>query len=208
MKTLALGESIKLAQKYGIRFVKTAHARTESEAEKACRHIGFPVVMKVISSQITHKTDSGGVKVGIRTIEEARETFVKLRKLKGFEGVAVQQMAQGTEIIIGGIRDVQFGPAVLFGFGGIYAEVFKDYCLRLCPIERKTALEMVKSVKAYPILAGARGTEGANIGKIVKAIMDVSKLMMKEGNVLELDINPLMASKKELIAVDARVVTN
>ena len=208
MKTLALDESVKLAEKYGIRFAKTVSAKTEHEMEAACRRIGFPVAMKVISPKISHKTESGGVKVGIHTMEDAKDAFRKMRSLQGFEGVIVQQMVRGIEIIIGGIRDVQFGPAVLFGSGGIYAEIFKDVTLRLCPVDRKTALEMVKGIKAYPILAGARGTEGADTDEIVKAIMGVSRMMVKETSVNELDLNPLMATKTHLYAVDARVVVS
>ncbi len=206
METLPLNESIKIAEKYGIRFAETLVCRNESEMERSCRRIGFPVAMKVISGKISHKSESGGVKINIQTLEQAKESFIKMKRLAGFAGVIVQQMAGGIEIIIGGVRDLQFGPCVLFGSGGIYAEVFKDVSLRICPVGRKTALEMVKSIKSYPILAGARGKEGANISKIADAITKVSSLMMKEKNIQELDINPLMATKSGVVAVDARII--
>ncbi len=206
MKTLSFAESMKIARKHGIKFAKTAEAETEQELRKACKKTGFPLVMKIISSGISHKTDVGGVKIGIQNIEEARKAFAEMKKLEGFEGAAVQEMLRGTELIIGGKRDVQFGPAVLFGLGGIYTEIFKDTCLRICPIDKKTAIEMVRSIKAYPIIAGARGGQPANMEALVNAIIGASRLMMNEKGVVEMDLNPLIAAKGKILAVDARVV--
>ncbi|MEK6958180.1 MAG: acetate--CoA ligase family protein [archaeon] len=206
MRTLSLPESIELAKKYGIEFAEYATARNEAELGKACSKMGFPVAMKIISPKISHKTDSGGVKINIANPNEAKKEFTEMRKLRGFEGVLVQEMLHGKEVIIGGKRDVQFGPTVLFGLGGIYVEVFKDYNIGICPLKKSDAREMVQSLKSYPILRGAREKRGVDLKAIEEAILKVSKLMQKEKQVQELDLNPLIATSEGVKAVDARII--
>lgn len=206
MKTLSLPESVKLVKKYGIKFARSETARNGKELALACKKTGFPVAMKIISSKISHKTDAGGVQLNIASLSEAKKVFSRMGKLKGFESVLVQEMLRGKEIIIGGKRDVQFGPTILVGLGGIYVEVFRDFQIGICPVSRKTAREMVENLKAYPILKGMRGKKGVNLPKVFEAIVKASRLMVKEKTVQELDLNPVIATPKEVIAVDARVV--
>ncbi len=208
LHTLNLHESIKLAQKYGISFAPHQIAKSETELAGACRKIGFPLALKVISHKISHKTESGGVQTAIASLSDARKTYRKMAKLEGFGGVLAQKMAKGTEIIIGGKRDVQFGPTVLVGLGGIFVEVFQDYAIGICPLSSAEATDMISSLKAYPILKGYRGKPGVSIPKLKEAILKVSRLMVKETEVEELDLNPLIGNEKGLIAVDARAVVN
>ena len=144
MKLLSLTESIKLVKKYGVQFAPSRQAGTAEEAARAAEELGFPVALKLISSKISHKTDIGGVALNIENSAGARKAFARMRKLRGFKGVLVQKMVRGKEIIIGGKRDEQFGPTILFGLGGIFVEVFKDYTVRVCPITVRDAREMVQ----------------------------------------------------------------
>lgn len=207
LRTLDIVESMKIVEKYGIKFAHHKVARNEKELESACKKIGFPVAVKIISTKISHKTERGGVEVGIKSIAEAHRAFRKMKKLTGFGGVVVQKMVKGTEIIIGGKRDMQFGPTVLVGLGGIFVEVFKDYAIGICPITRKTATEMISELKALPIIKGYRTKKAVNMRKLEEAIMKAGKLMQKEKKIQEIDLNPLIGNKKEVVAVDARVVT-
>ena len=205
MVLLDLLESKALLEKYGIKFAKGELVKKENELEKACRKIGFPVAMKIYSQKISHKTDIGGIKLNIQTPEEAKRAFSQLKRIPGFKGAYLQKMLSGTEIIMGGKRDAQFGPVVLFGLGGIYVELLKDVSMRVAPISAKDAEEMIKEIKGYALLSGARGKQKANLKKIKSYLLKVSKLMIKE-KIAELDINPLFAFGNEVLAVDARVV--
>lgn len=206
MATLNLFDSMRIAKKYGIKFVETIPAKTEKQAIAACKKTGYPAAMKLVSSKISHKTDAGGVILNINSDKEAAKAFNKLKKLAGFEAAAVQKMIKGIEVIIGGKTDENFGPTILFGLGGIFVETFKDYSLRVCPISPLDAKEMVQEIKAIQILKGARGKKGANIPLIEKTLISTSKMLLKEKKIKELDINPLIATPTALVAVDARIV--
>ncbi len=206
MPVLDLAESIKILENSGIKFAKGKLVRKENELEKAAKSVGFPLAMKIVSPKITHKTDLGGIKLGIKNADEAKAAFSKMQKLSGFAGVYLQQMAKGHEIIIGGKVDETFGPIVLFGLGGIFVEVFKDVSIRVCPLAGKDAEEMMDEIKGSAILHGTRGQKPVNLKKIKSCILAVSKLMEKKKEIKELDINPLFANEKEVLAVDARVV--
>ena len=206
MAVLSIVESMRLAEKHGVRFAPYSFVENEKGLEHACGKIGFPVAMKIVSGKISHKTDVGGVVLNIGNIPDARRAFGRLGKLQGFEGVVVQKMLKGKEIIIGGKQDEQFGPTILFGLGGIFVEVFRDYSIRICPITRRDAREMVREIKSFRLLEGYRGKAGVNIGAVEKELLKVSKMMMRERRIKELDFNPLMATKEGVVAVDARVV--
>ena len=208
MHTLSLSESVKLVKKHKIPFVVSAEVKVLGELKKAASKIGYPIAMKINSTKISHKSDVGGVQINIQSFGEASKVFNKMKKLKGFESVFVQKMVRGTEIIIGGKRDIQFGPTILVGLGGIYVEVFKDFQFGICPISKSRAREMLQDLKAFPILRGLRGKKGVNLKKLVETIVKVSKMMIKEKNLQELDLNPLIATPKEILAVDARAVVN
>ncbi len=204
-ETLNVFDSMNLLKKYEIPLVETIFVKNEEELHKAIEKIDFPVAMKVVSSTISHKTDAGGVKVNIFTQQIADKAFENFKKLDGFEGALVQKMAKGKELIIGGKFDEQFGPTILFGLGGIFVEIFKDASIRICPITKKDAKKMITEIKGYPLLAGARGEPPVKIEELEEIIMKVNNMMMEE-KIKELDINPLIANEKEIVAVDARIV--
>lgn len=215
--TLTTGESIALLDAYGIRTCRSRLAKTEDEAAAIANAIGYPVVMKMTSKTTSHKTDVGGVRVGIGSEEklraEYRDLLAKLTERgleKGLEGVLIQEMVQGKrEMVCGLATDLQYGPMVMFGLGGVFVEVMKDVVFRLAPLTDQDAHEMIRSVKAWKLLAGARGMTPAQTGKIEETLLRISQLVADFPQVSELDINPLIISDKdgEPIAVDARVKT-
>lgn len=212
---LTTRESIDVLDAYGIRVCGSAFARTEDEAAAAANRIGYPVVMKMTSKTTSHKTDVGGVRVNIRSEEalraQYRDLVAKLEErnlLDGLEGVIIQEMVSGSrEMVCGIATDPQYGPMLMFGLGGVFIEVMKDVTFRIAPITTTDAAEMVKSVKAYQLLKGARGTKPADIEQIEETLLRLSQLIGDFPFVDELDINPLMISEKngEAIAVDGRI---
>ena len=200
-----------LLEKNHIKFVKGILVKNEKELIKA-KALGFPMAMKIISKDISHKSDVGGVKLDIKNLDEARTAFHQIMKnakkkvpKAKIDGIFVQKMVQGKQIIIGGKNDEQFGQTILFGLGGIFVEVLKDVSLRICPIEEKDAKEMIQEIKGYPILKGIRGEKSINFKELEKALVNTSNLLIKS-KIKELDINPLIANEKEIIAVDVRVI--
>ena len=198
----------------GINTIETRLAASLKDAIAICDEIGFPVVLKIASPDITHKSDAGGVKVGLKNKAEVRKAYreimesVKQKYPKAkIEGVSVQGMARpGIEIIIGMFKDVQFGPVIMFGLGGIFVEVLKDVSFRLIPIVRRDAEEMIKEIKGYSLLNGYRGQEPANIPSLVDILLKVSDFIERTPEIKEIDLNPVFAYKDSAVAVDARIV--
>jgi len=207
-------ESKEFLQEVGIPVIETKLARTKKEAISLSKRIGFPVALKIASPDITHKSDSGGVKLGLTNVTQAgnayseimlsiRQKFPKAR----VQGVSIQKMARpGIEVIIGLSKDAQFGPVLMFGLGGILVEVLKDVSFRIVPLTRKDAEEMIREIKGYPLLQGYRGQEPAEIPFLEQLIVKVSELAEQYPQIKELDLNPIFAYKDSAIAVDARIV--
>jgi acyl-CoA synthetase (NDP forming) len=198
----------------GISVTETLLASSEKEAVALSEKIGFPVVLKIASPDITHKTDAGGVKVGLKNKTEVKKAYAdimnsvrpKYPKAK-IEGVTVQAVARpGVEIIIGTFKDPQFGPVIMFGLGGIFVEVLKDVAFRIVPIVRRDAAEMIKEIKGYALLNGYRGHEPANIPTLEDLLLKVSDFVEKNPGIKEIDLNPVFAYKDSAVAVDARIV--
>ncbi len=207
---LTMQEGFKLLKKYGIPVAKFSVAADISSAAKAAKRIGYPVTVKLDSPDIVHKTDKGAVAVGLKDEKELRDALKKMLKRAGtaeISGIIVQESCSGKEIIIGGADDPQFGDIVMFGLGGIFVEVLKDVSLRVTPIGKRDAAKMVREIRGYPLLAGARGEKPANISSIVDAIVKASKMVEQEQQIKELDINPLFVNEKGAKAVDVRVIT-
>ncbi len=189
-------------------------AKNEEEAAEFARQIGFPVVLKIVSPDIIHKSDAGGVIVNLQNAAEVKNAHRKiLENAKKFDpaakitGVLVQEMApQSTEVIVGAIKDPQFGQTLMFGIGGIFVELLKDVTFRVAPLTREDAHEMVTKVRAYPLLTGYRNTPPADIDAIIKAILNTSKLVMDYPEIKELDLNPIMTYEKGAKTVDARII--
>lgn len=193
---------------------KFSVSRTEQEAAAYAEKIGFPVVLKIISPDIIHKTDAGGVKINLKTKDEVKDSYTKIlegaKKYKAdakIEGVLVQEMApQATEVIIGSIKDPTFGQTIMFGLGGIFVEILKDVTFRIAPITELEAAEMIVEVKAYPLLKGYRNTPAVDVKALVNILTQVSKLVIDHPEIKELDLNPVMAYVQGAKVVDARII--
>jgi len=213
-KYLLEPEAKTLCQEYGIPVTRFKVAASPEEAGKFAQEIGYPVVLKIISPDVIHKFDVGGVLLNLKSkseVKEAYETIMKsVKKHKPdaqIVGVLVQEMAPAsTEVIVGSTKDPQFGPALMFGLGGIFVEVLKDVTFRIAPITESDAREMITEVKAYPILKGYRGQPPADIDAIVNILLSTSKLVMDHLEIKELDLNPIMVYEKGAKTVDARVI--
>lgn len=212
---LTTRESIDVLDAYGIRVCKSGFATTEDEAVEIGNSIGYPVVMKMTSKTTSHKTDVGGVRVNIQSAEQLRAEYqdliAKLTEkglVDGLEGVIIQEMVKGNrEMVCGIATDPQYGPMMMFGLGGVFIEVMKDVTFRIAPLTDVDAKEMIKSVKAYKLLEGARGTKPAQMDQIEETLLRLSQLVHDFSFIDELDINPLLISEKtgEGIAVDGRI---
>ncbi len=179
---------------------------TVSKADIAVRkslELGFPLVMKV--SGPIHKSDIGGVVIGVSTVEEVRNEFNRLMSLQNADGVIMQQQLNGTEIYIGAKEEELYGHQILVGLGGVFVEVFKDVSSGLAPISREEASAMLKHLKSYPIIQGTRGKEGVKEELIIDVILKLSALVAAAPEISEMDINPLLGNMKQLVVVDARI---
>lgn len=207
-------ESKEILAEAGIPVAKATLARTPKEAAEAATKVGFPVVLKIVSPDITHKSDVGGVRVGLKSAAEVQSAFdeivasVKSKQPEArIEGVAVQPMApQGVEVIVGMSKDPQFGPVLMFGLGGIFVEVLKDVAFRIVPLEPGDARQMIREIKGFPVLQGVRGQEPADLGALESLLLKISEFVEAHPEIDELDLNPVFAYKDGCIAVDARIV--
>ncbi|MDO8614636.1 MAG: acetate--CoA ligase family protein [Dehalococcoidia bacterium] len=207
-------ESKEVLGEAGIPVAHAQLARTAKEAAQAAAGLGWPAVLKVVSPDVTHKSDVGGVRLGLGSAEEVETAFgemvaaVKERQPDAsIEGVAVQKMApQGTEVIIGMSKDPQFGPVLMFGLGGILVEVLKDVAFRIVPLEPRDARQMVREIKGFPVLQGVRGQDPADLEALEKLILKLSEFIEAHPEIEELDLNPVFAYKDGCLAVDARIV--
>jgi acetyl-CoA synthetase (ADP-forming) len=200
-------DTIALIKKYGITFADSSVVKNVEDAAKVAK---YPVALKVLSAEILHKSDKGCVKLNITDEVSLRKAYSEIISNAGgakVDGVLVQKMAKpGLELIVGGRRDEQFGPVLLFGLGGIFVEVFKDFSLRVCPIEKEDAMEMITEMKAYPLLTGVRGTKPVDIEAVADLLLKASKLLYENEQVKEIDINPVIAYENGYCAVDVRVL--
>ena len=211
---LTAPEAKSLCEAYGIAIPQEGVATTAADAANLASRIGFPVVMKIVSPQILHKTEAGGVVVGVKSAEAAHEAFSTItanaRRYKAdatIDGVQVQQMLTGgQEVIIGAVTDPAFGKLVAFGLGGVLVEVLKDITFRLAPATREEALSMLDSIAAAEILRGVRGAEGVNRDALATLIVNVSQLVSDFPEISELDLNPVFATAASATAADVRVV--
>ena len=207
-------ESKQVLDEAGIPVALAVLARDAKEAAKAADKMGFPIVLKIVSPNVTHKSDVGGVRLGLASSAEVKAAFdeivsaVKAAQPDArIEGVAVQKMAPaGTEVIVGMSKDPQFGPVMMFGLGGILVEVLKDVAFRIVPLEPKDARQMVREIKGFPVLEGVRGQAPADIAALEDLILKVSEFVEAHPEIEELDLNPVFAYPEGVLAVDARIV--
>ena len=188
------------------RFAATAQATVQ-----ACRDIGYPAVVKVVSPQILHKSDCGGVRLDIRDDEAALDAFEAVERAAGgrdFRGAIVYPMIRPVqEVLLGISRDPQFGPVVAFGLGGIYAEIWQDVSLRVAPVDREEAETMIREIKSFPLLDGARGQTPCDLDALADLLVRVSRFSFWYPEISELDLNPVLLLHDGLIVADVRVIT-
>ena len=207
-------ESKQILAEAGIPVAVAQLAKSADDAAQLAEKAGFPAVLKIVSPEITHKSDIGGVKVGLASAAEVRQAFddiiaaaKKAEPKARIDGVAVQKMAPaGTEVIVGMSKDPQFGPVLMFGLGGIFVEVLKDVAFRIVPLEPRDARQMVREIKGFPVLEGVRGQPAADLAAIEKLILKLSEFVEAHPEIEELDLNPVFAFADGCIAVDARIV--
>lgn len=210
-------ESKDLIAKYDIPVGKYKVVKDENEAVKFARNIGYPVVAKLMSPEIIHKTEAGVIRLNLNSDEEVRKAYKEVinngRKYNSeaqIEGVNIQKLVEKgvVETIIGGMRDINFGPVLMFGLGGIFVEIFKDVSYRVCPITRDETEKMIRSIKAFPLLDGYRGQAKADIDKIIDTLIKCCRLLIENPEIEELDLNPVIVFEKGkgLIVVDARII--
>jgi acetyltransferase len=203
---------------YGLRLPESQLARSPEEAVEIANRIGYPVVLKISSPDILHKSDIGGVRAGIQSASEARDAYelieYRARRYQpnaDIRGVLVQQQApKGRECLVGVSRDPQLGPMIGFGMGGIYVEVLKDVVFRLAPLSKQEAQEQIEAIRSFPILRGVRGQAPADLASILDTILRTSQLVTDFPEIVEMDINPLMVydQGQGSIVLDARIILN
>jgi acyl-CoA synthetase (NDP forming) len=207
-------ESKELLKKAGIPVVEAKLARSKKEAIAIGREMGFPIVLKISTTDVVHKSDSGGVRLGLANASQVGKAYGEIMaSIKQaypdarIDGVSVQRMAPpGVEVIVGMSKDAQFGPVLMFGLGGILVEVLKDVSFRIVPVTERDAREIIKEIKGYPVLQGYRGQKPASIPALEQLIVKVSQFVEKNPQVKELDLNPIFAYPDKAVAVDARII--
>jgi len=205
-----------LLAEFGVAVPQSAMVAGADEVGQKTKSLKFPVVVKVMSPDILHKSDAGGVKVGLQSAAEVESAIRAMMQQPAIaaariDGFLVEEMAPpGQEMVIGGLRDPQFGPLVMVGLGGIFVEILKDVSFRLCPNARIDAEEMLTELKGAAILKGARGTKPASLEAIIDVLLKIGGenglLMQHAGDISEADINPLIVSDTAAVAVDARFI--
>ncbi|NIO37283.1 acetyl-CoA synthetase [Candidatus Bathyarchaeota archaeon] len=213
-KSLLESEAKTICRDYGIPVTDFRVAQDENTAVDYAGEIGYPVVLKIVSPEIIHKSDIGGVVIDLKDAKEVLNAYRQIMKnVKKHNpnaktvGLLVQEMApQSTEVIVGATKDPQFGPTLMFGLGGIFVEILKDVAFRIAPVTENEAREMITEVKAFPLLKGYRGKPPADIDAIVSILLNTSTLIMEHQAIKELDLNPVMVYEKGAKTVDARII--
>ncbi|MBA7478216.1 MAG: acetyl-CoA synthetase [Dehalococcoidia bacterium] len=207
-------ESKQILKEVGINTTDIGLARSKEEAVAHSQELGYPVVLKIVSPDILHKTDVGGVKLSLNNKEDVGNAYDEIisaikkhQPSAKIHGISVQPMARpATEVIIGMSKDPQFGPVLMFGLGGILVEILKDISFRIVPLTMRDANEMIREIKGYPVLEGYRGQEPANIAVLEQMLLKVSEFVESKPEIKELDINPIFAYSDSALAIDARVI--
>jgi len=207
-------EAKRLCIEYGIPVPRFELARSVEEAVEHAERIGYPVVLKVVSPQVVHKTDVGGVFLNVSNREEVREAYRKvventLNRIPSAEIVGVlveEQVKEGVEVIVGAFRDRQFGPTVMFGLGGVFVEVLDDVSFRVAPVSEADAEEMIREIRGYRILRGYRGRPPADLEAVKEIILKVSRMVTELREIGEVDLNPIHVYEEGAVAVDVKII--
>lgn len=204
----------RILREAGISVTDTRLATSRGEAIVLSEELGFPVVLKIVSPDVVHKSDCGGVKLNLGDAEQVGKAYDDITKAVGERypgaeilGMSVQPMAPGgVEVIVGISQDEQFGPVIMFGLGGIFVEVLKDVSFRVVPISPRDAAEMIREIKGYALLTGFRGQPLVDVSSLEEMLLAVSRFVAENPQVEELDLNPVFAYPDGAVAVDARIV--
>ena len=207
-------DAVALLGEYGVPYPNHAYARSPGQAASIADRIGYPVVLKVVSPDLIHKSDLGGVSLGIESAAGVREAYEGIRRsvlehaaVARIPGMLVcKQAPQGLEVIVGGLQDAMLGPAVMFGLGGTFAEVLQDVSFRIVPLQRTDASEMIQEIRGYPLLEGTRGRGGCDVAALVDLLLSVSRMKGERTDIKELDLNPVRVYERGLMALDARIL--
>lgn len=200
-------EAKRLLSISGIDVPKFLWAKSSEEAVQFAEKIGYPVVGKLVSPKALHKSEVGGVVVGIDSVKNLEETFHRFSSFEDFAGMLIEEMVSGTELIAGAKVDYQFGPVILLGMGGTAVEIYKDTALRMAPLKEVDVESMLKGLKAHELLKGYRGSQPVNLKELVRTLMAFSSLVMDlEGYFESIDLNPVMCSSKRCVVADARIM--
>ena len=199
---------------YGIPTPRFKVATSLQEAVACAKELGYPVVLKIVSPEIVHKTEVGGVEVGLSSSEAVESAYLRIMENTKTRnpnarlvGILVQKMApESTQVIVGSMKDPQFGPAILFGLGGVFVEVLKDVAFRIAPLEEHDAREMIHEIKGYSVLTGYRGLPPADQDAIVNLILCASRLVTENPRIDQMDLNPTMVYERGALVVDARIL--
>lgn len=200
-------EAKRLLSLAGLEVARFLFAATVEEAVRFAKEIGYPLVGKVVSPKVVHKSEKNGVELGINGDRKLRETFHRFSKIEGFAGMLVEEMVSGIELIVGAKNDYQFGPVVLFGIGGVWAEIYRDVVLRMAPLDQRDIDSMVRCLKARPLLEGYRGSNPVNLKELNRLLIAFSNIVMDLDPEMEsIDLNPVICSSTQCVVADARII--
>ncbi len=200
-------EAKRLLSLSGIDVPEFEWARNAKNALQFAKKIGYPVVAKIVSPKVLHKTESRGVVLGVQDAAELGETFERFRTVEGFAGMLIEEMVNGVEVIVGAKSDYQFGPVVLMGLGGTGVEIYRDTALRMAPLVRDDVVSMIDSLKAHELLYGYRGSDPINLEELTRTILAFSDLIMDMEEYFEsVDLNPVMCSSDRCVVADAWII--
>lgn len=200
-------EAKRLLSLAGLEVARFLFAATVEEVVRFAKEIGYPLVGKVVSPKVVHKSEKNGVELGIGGDRKLRETFHRFSKIEGFAGMLVEEMVSGIELIVGAKNDYQFGPVVLFGIGGVWAEIYRDVVLRMAPLDQRDIDSMVRCLKARPLLEGYRGSNPVNLKELNRLLIAFSNIVMDLDPEMEsIDLNPVICSSTQCVVADARII--
>ncbi len=200
-------EAKRLLKLAGLSTPRYVWAREKADALSFARQVGYPVVAKVVSPQVVHKTEVGGVAVGIRDDAALETVFERFRRLEGFAGVLVEESLSGVELIVGAKMDHQFGPVVLLGIGGTGVEIYRDVSVRMAPLEPRDVQSMVTCLRGSRLILGHRGGPAVDSGRLMEMMIKFSELVMQlEGRFTSIDLNPVFGTPQDCVVADARIM--
>ncbi len=212
-EVLTYEESRKIIDLVGLPLNKMALATNAEETIEKAKEVGYPIALKIISEDVIHKSDAGGVKIGIKSDEELKKSYedmmINIKKhypTAKIDGVSIEEMVKGTEILIGSMTDTQFGKMIVLGIGGIFTEIYKDVTFRLIPITKEDVKEMMSEIKGKKIFEGFRGLPQVKTEELTNLMLKISKLVEENPIIKEMDLNPVVATEKGLITIDARII--